>query len=79
VQVVVQQSGGRGVAVLVGVEGVGEFGGVGAQQVVEDVPAGDVFGEQTRPGQLGQQPPGLRFRVGGEVGGGGGVDVWAGV
>jgi hypothetical protein len=44
----------RWVAVLVGVDAVGQVGGVGTQQVVEGVPAGDVLDQQTRQGQLGQ-------------------------
>jgi len=55
VQVVVQRPVGRGAALLVGVDGVGLVGGVGAEQVVEGVPAGGVLADQARPGQLGQQ------------------------
>jgi hypothetical protein len=57
VQVVVEDPVDGGVALGVGVVGVGEVGGVGAQQVVEGVPAGGGLGEQVCPGQLGQQEP----------------------
>src|SRR5262249_53843860 len=43
VQVVVEDADGGGVALLVGIDAVGERGGVGAQQVVEGIPAGNVL------------------------------------
>ena len=45
---------------LVGVEVVGEVGGVGAQQVVEGVPARGVLDDQVGAGQLAQQPACVR-------------------
>ena len=59
VQVVVEHpaDGLAPVGVAVGV--VGLLGGVGAQQVVEGVPAGDVLGDQVRAGQLAQQAAGV--------------------
>jgi hypothetical protein len=41
--------------VVLGINGVGEFGGVGAEQLMKPVPAWNVFCEQVRPGQLGQR------------------------
>ena len=46
------------VGVAVGVAGL--LGGVGAEQVVEGVPAGDVLGDQVRAGQLAQHGVGPR-------------------
>jgi hypothetical protein len=57
VQVVIQKPVHGRVAVLVEVEGVGEVLGIGAEQVVEDVPAREVFDDQVRIGQFGQQRP----------------------
>ncbi|MDQ0936197.1 hypothetical protein QFZ49_006172 [Streptomyces turgidiscabies] len=45
-----------------------QFGGVGAQQVVEGVPAGHMFGEQVSANQLGQQDTGARQRYVGQRG-----------
>ncbi len=53
VQVVVEYPAERGVPVAVGLDTVGEFGGVGAEQVVEGVPAGGVLREQPGADQLG--------------------------
>jgi hypothetical protein len=36
------------------VDGAGQFGGVGTEQVVECVPAGGPLGDQVRTSQLGQ-------------------------
>src|SRR5262249_11421087 len=52
VQVVVKEAVGGAAALLVGIGGVGQVGGVGTQQVMEGVPAGGVLGEQAGPGQL---------------------------
>jgi hypothetical protein len=57
----------------------GQIGGVGAQQVVEGVPAGCVLGDQVRVRQLVDQDPGPGRRERGEAGGCGGGDVRAGV
>jgi hypothetical protein len=59
---VVQHPADGGVALVGGVVGVGEVGGVGTEQVVEGVAAGYVFGEQGGAGQLGQQRPCLSRR-----------------
>ena len=58
---------------------VGLLGGVGTQQVVEGVPAGDVLGDQVGAGQFAQQVAGVGLSYGGEAGGGGDADVGAGV
>jgi hypothetical protein len=79
VQVVVEDTLGVCVALLVGVGAVGQLGGVGAQQVVQGVPAGVVFGEQTGPHQFGQQGAGLIHGKGGEAGRGGYADAGSGV
>jgi hypothetical protein len=65
VQVVVEDAVGGGVALLVGVDAVGQVAGVGAQQVVEGVAAGGVLDQQARLGQLGQR---WSYRVGWESG-----------
>ena len=77
VQVMVEDTAGRGAAVFFGVDGVREMGRVVAQQVVEGVPARDMLDEQAGLGQLGQQ--GARFvgRQPGEAGRGQGVGVLA--
>ena len=59
VQVVVEHPADGGVALGLAVGVAGLLGGVGAQQVVEGVPAGDVLGDQVRAGQLAQQAAGL--------------------
>jgi hypothetical protein len=70
VQVVVEDAPGGSAAFLVGVGGVGELGGVGAEQVVQGVPAGGVLVDQVG----GDQPVEQQFRrllgEGGEGGGG---------
>jgi hypothetical protein len=57
VKVVIQHLLDGGVALIGSVEPVQLFGGVGAEQVVEGVPAGDVLDDQVGAGQLGQQRP----------------------
>jgi hypothetical protein len=52
---VVQRPADGGVTLVVGVDGMGLFDGIGAEQVVEGVPAGGVFDEQVRSGEFGQQ------------------------
>ena len=54
---------------------VGQVGGVGAEQVVQGVPAGRVLGEQVGAGQLGQQPPDLGRGAAGEAGRRGGAQM----
>jgi hypothetical protein len=58
VQVMVEHAGSGGPAVGRSVGGAGLLGGVGAQQVVEDEPAGGGLGEQVAAGQLAQQAAG---------------------
>lgn len=53
-----------GLAVL----GVRQFGGVGAEQVVEGVPAGDMLVDEVHTRELGQQQPRLPYREPGECG-----------
>src|SRR4029453_15524033 len=79
VEVVVEEAVGGGVALRVGVVGVGEVGGVGAEQVVQGVAAGGVLGDQVRAGEFGQQPARFARGLAGEAGRGGGGDVGAGV
>ena len=79
VQVVVEHPVHRRVPLPVVVVGVCLLGGVGAQQVVAGVPARDVFSEQVRPGQLGQEHACLSRCDGGEAGHGGCGEVRAGV
>jgi hypothetical protein len=55
VQVVVEHPADGGVAVGGAVGVAGLLGGVGAQQVMQGVPAGHVLGDQVRAGQLAQQ------------------------
>jgi len=71
VQVVVEDPADGGVAAGLAAGVVGLLGGVGAQQVVEGVPAGDVLGDQVGAGQLAQQGAGLVLGAAGETGGGG--------
>ena len=52
VQVVVQDAAGSSMALLVGVDGIGELCGVLAQQVVEGIAAGGEFGEQTEAASM---------------------------
>jgi hypothetical protein len=67
------------VALGAGVGGVGQPGGVGAQQVVQRISAGGVLVEQIGPHQFGQQRANLIDGEGGEAGRRGGGDVGAGV
>ena len=60
-QVVVEDPADGGVAVGLGVEVAGLVGGVGAEQVVEGVPAGCVLGDQAVAGELAQQAAGSRL------------------
>lgn len=71
VQVVVEQPAHRRAPVGLAVEVVGQLGGIGPQQVVEEVPPRRVLDEQVGPGQLGQQDPRPARRDAGEAGGGG--------
>nr|WP_232075338.1 hypothetical protein [Phytohabitans suffuscus] len=66
-------------ALLAGVVGVRLFGGVRAQQVVEGVAAGQVFGGEVGVAELGQESPCAAGGHGGEAGGGGRADVRAGM
>jgi len=66
VQVVVEHPADRGIAVGLANDVVGLLGCVGAQQVVEGVPAGEVLGDQVRAGQLAQQAAGVGLGYGGE-------------
>jgi hypothetical protein len=56
---VIEHPQGGGAALLAGVDGVRKVGGVGAQQIVEDVSARNVLDEEVRAGQVEQQrrPP----------------------
>jgi hypothetical protein len=68
VQVVVEHSSDGGIALgLVGCL-VGLLGGVGAQQVMEGVPARNVLGDQVRAGQLAQQAADIGPGSSGEAG-----------
>ena len=56
VQVVIQQAP-DGILAIAGRLGAGSLlARVRAEQVVKRVPAGDVLGDQARPGELGEQP-----------------------
>ena len=70
VQVVIKYSVLRHGPVVVRVMQVGEFRGVSAEQVVKCEPAGNAFGYQMRPSQLGQHGTHLCFRYSGETGNG---------
>ena len=61
VQVVVEDPADSGLALGGAVGVVGPGGGVGAEQVVEGIPAGDVLRDQVRAGQLAQQAAGGRL------------------
>jgi len=78
-QVVVECPAGGGVPVGLAAGVAGLLGGVGAQQIVEGVPAGDVLGQQAGAGQPGQCLAGLVCGDGGQAGGGGGGDIGSGV
>jgi hypothetical protein len=54
VQVVVQHPADRGGPLGLGLGGAGLVGGVGAQQVVQRIPARDMLGDQVRAGEFGQ-------------------------
>jgi len=56
------------------VVGLGLFGGVGAQQIMEGEPAGGLLGEQVGPRQLGQDGPGLAQGQARQAGRGRGAD-----
>ena len=58
---------------------MGFLGGVGAQQIVGGVPAGNVLGDQVRADKFAQQAASRRFSYCGEAGGGGDADVGAGM
>ena len=79
VQVVVQDPADRGFPVGRAVVDPGLIGGVGAQQVVEGVPAGCVLGDQAVAGQFTKQAAGLGLVDRGKAGGGADADVRAGV
>jgi hypothetical protein len=66
-----------GAPVGLGVVGVGEFGGVGTQQVMEGVPAGSGFGDQMDISQFGQYARHLVDRATGDARGGGDAHVRA--
>ncbi|MCP9951979.1 hypothetical protein LUX33_28435 [Actinomadura madurae] len=68
VHVVVDDAVPRGLPV--GVDGLAEFGRVGAQQVVAGVAARGVLGQQVGTGQVGQRNPHPRGRDAREAGGG---------
>ena len=59
VQVVVENAAYCRLALLFAVVAVGQLGGVGAEQVVQAVPAGGVFEEKVGVGQLGKKLAGL--------------------
>ncbi len=70
---------GGGVALVLGIDEVGLFGGVSAQQIVEGVPAGNVFDDQVCADEFGEQRPRAAYRQGGKAGRGRSGDVRTGV
>ena len=60
------------------VEEVSLLGGVGAQQIVAGIPAGDMLGDQVGAGQFRQQAPGQCLLEAGQAGGGRRCDVGPG-
>ena len=56
-----------------------QLSGVGAEQVVAGEPAGNVLGQQVRPGQLAEPAASLVRRQAGHAGRGSGADVRAGM
>jgi hypothetical protein len=79
VEVVVQCPVHGGVPLGVGVDEVRLFGRVGAEEVVEGVPAGGVLDDEVGPGQLGEQRPHRADRETGQAGRRVRGDVGAGV
>jgi hypothetical protein len=77
VQVMIEEPVQRGVARPVSLVAARQLRGVGAEQVVERVPAGSVLGDQVRPGELAQQDPCLLSRDAGQAGRGARGDIGA--
>ena len=69
-QVVIQEPIDDGSQLGTGVKSAGLLGGIGAEQVVEGVPAGNVLGDQAGTGELAEQLACLHDVQAGEAGGG---------
>ena len=68
-QVVVEQSADSGRALGLTVMGAGLVGGVGAEQFVDDVPAGEVLGQDVSTGEFAEQAAGRGLVQAGHTGG----------
>jgi hypothetical protein len=78
-QVVIQDPVGGGGAVVFAVGVARLAGGVGAEQVVEGVPAGGVLGDQAVAGKFAQEAAGFGLLGGGQARSGGDAGVRAAV